>query len=205
MIGFPRLENEDSHGIPMEQHRGEIESTTVNYSHTHTLETSHSLIQTRTRNANYSRKKKPECGQHRVVHCSRWDWGAECWVVVWCNIKTFTSFTTPNSSLLPVQSLVNPPKWNIARDWSFCEPPFRVNHLSATEMRVTDTSSCHLFSFARHFFGLDGTTVFIRAIRAGCQYIFLSSDQFWFTMQFSLITILILFHLIAIHLGIYQL
>lgn len=88
MIGFPRLENEDSHGIPMEQHRGEIESTTVNYSHTHTLETSHSLIQTRTRNANYSRKKKPECGQHRVVHCSRWDWGAECWVVVWCNIKT---------------------------------------------------------------------------------------------------------------------
>ncbi len=40
MIGFPRLENEDSHGIPMEQHRGEIESTTVNYSHTHALKTS---------------------------------------------------------------------------------------------------------------------------------------------------------------------
>lgn len=115
------------------------------------------------------------------MHCSRWDWGAECWVVVWCNIKTFTSFTTPNSSLLPVQSLIKPQKWNIARDWSFREPPFGVNHLSATEMRVTDTSSFYIFYFAKYFFALDGTTVFIRAIRAGCQYIFLNSDQFWLT------------------------
>lgn len=143
MIGFPRLENEDSHGIPMEQHRGEIESTTVNYN-THTLETSsHAFIQARIRNANYSRKKKTECGQHRVVHCSRWDWGAECWVVVWCNIKTFTAFTTPNSSLLPVQSLINPQKWNIARDCCFCV--FLKWTISATEMRVTDTSSCQIF------------------------------------------------------------
>ncbi len=92
------------------------------------------------------------CGQHRVVHCSQWDWGAECWVVVWCNIKTFTAFTTPNSSLLPVQSLINPQKWNIARDCCFCEQPFRSH--SATEMRVTDTASCHIFSLAKHFFCL---------------------------------------------------
>lgn len=32
---FPRLENEDSHGIPMEQHSGEIESTTKHYTNTH--------------------------------------------------------------------------------------------------------------------------------------------------------------------------
>ena len=32
---FSRLENEDSHGIPMEQHNGEIESTTKHYTNTH--------------------------------------------------------------------------------------------------------------------------------------------------------------------------
>lgn len=35
-LGFPRLENEDSHGIPMEQHSGEIESTTKHYTNTRT-------------------------------------------------------------------------------------------------------------------------------------------------------------------------
>lgn len=33
---FPRLENEDSHGIPMKQHSGEIESTTKHYTNART-------------------------------------------------------------------------------------------------------------------------------------------------------------------------
>ena len=38
---FPWLENEDSHGIPMEQHSGEIESTTKHYTNTRTHAPTH--------------------------------------------------------------------------------------------------------------------------------------------------------------------
>lgn len=42
---FPRLEKADSHGIPMEQRNGEIESTTKYYTNTHTHTSTHTQAQ----------------------------------------------------------------------------------------------------------------------------------------------------------------